>query len=874
MANIIGIKLNNIYRIYCISYVKIYLKYYVNALFKKEKYKLFRDREEVNKILFSINVQRKHVVTFYVLKLLLKKFGDWDKFVNYYNSICDEKNDVYGFNKTKNILEIGQNEYFIKPPFLLHLNKIRENDEYNKLLSNIENGELNKNLLENIFLKAKKYNYLYIFLTNISLYFHSYKNIEEVFKKKDNFTKIISDTLLYLNDQKNSIDQDILLFINTFFDKKNLTDKIFPKIGLNKEDMDEKILHKINILYYSLLFIFYIIISQNNKNKSTNKEFSYQNLIFKNITSIIDSNYIPGIFQVMSLRIKSFYQIKDVLKKEPLKYGAYICSCGYHYTIDKCTFPTREFNCPICKKKIGGLKFNLVKREGHMRIFLNDETRKQKLTKKYRDKYIPNMLLDDFEKEINEQKRNIEKGIKTNDYSKEDFLLEEENVRDMNDITYRFLNFLLYSFIFYGNVMGYIKDKKYNIENMTYFNILEKNWEIMQKILDKIPVELFINLIFDDIISQMISCNKFNSKEDAFKFEKEINEIIINKIKEKDLINKFKQINDNCMNLDYLSNKSIIEELFPYDKYPEKDFPDFKYFYISELPSQEHFIQKFNSKDRNKEYYPIINSIINNGAIYSKIELMKYLPKINKLCNYMLNFVSFKYSRDDAKRLKIKDVIKDEEILSLLKQFISIYKKIRPYIKQEGCHEFGDLYLEMNEDSVLLSDLCVDSGEMGFGLVLLATYKEMSGWQNNFINSIINSENIQLKNYKDLFNSKIMIQDCENDQILDLPHFDTKIILRNGTNSTLFDMILDNSYRKESEVIYNYEEIEEELAAFILPKIKAFKQDFRKVIYQYECFVGERSSLIIDFNDKYQIRELTEIELNSIVCYILKKIIN
>ena len=132
------------------------------------------------------------------------------------------------------------------------------------------------------------------------------------------------------------------------------------------------------------------------------------------------------------------------------------------------------------------------------------------------------MLLDDFEKEINEQKRNIEKGIKTNDYSKEDFLLEEENVRDMNDITYRFLNFLLYSFIFYGNVMGYIKDKKYNIENMTYFNILEKNWEIMQKILDKIPVELFINLIFDDIISQMISCNKFNSKEDAFKFEKEL----------------------------------------------------------------------------------------------------------------------------------------------------------------------------------------------------------------------------------------------------------------------------------------------------------------------------------------------------------------
>ena len=171
-----------------------------------------------------------------------------------------------------------------------------------------------------------------------------------------------------------------------------------------------------------------------------------------------------------------------------------------------------------------------------------------------------------------------------------------------------------------------------------------------------------------------------------------------------------------------------------------------------------------------------------------------------------------------------------------------------------------------------LSDLCVDSGEMGFGLVLLAMYKEMSGWQNNFINEVINSENNQLKNYKDLFNSKIMIQDCESDQILDLPHFDSEITLRNDKNTSLFEMIIDNSYRKESEVIYNYDEIEEELAAFILTKIKAFKQDFRKVIYQYECFVGERSSMIIDFNDKYQIRELTELELNAIVFYIIKNI--
>ena len=96
---------------------------------------------------------------------------------------------------------------------------------------------------------------------------------------------------------------------------------------------------------------------------------------------------------------------------------------------------------------------------------------------------------------------------------------------------------------------------------------------------------------------------------------------------------------------------------------------------------------------------------------------------------------------------------------------------------------------------------------MGFGLVLYAIYEKMIGWQNSFINEVINSENIQIKSYKDLFNCKIMIQDCEKDQILNLPKFDNEITLRNDKNTTLFEMIVDHSHRKESDVIYNYEEI-------------------------------------------------------------------
>ena len=863
-----NIYLNNVYKMYCMAYIKVYLNYYVDALFDGKNYNEFTDAEDVGEILFASEEPQRKVIQYYLLKLISKKCKSWDEFATYYNS--KEKNDIFGFKTYGKLIRIEQSDNYIKSPFLLHCNKIRENNEYTNYATKLESTGFDRDILENLFIAPKKYDNLYIFLTNVSILFNSYSynnNIDNI-KKRNILNNLIRSTISYLNEEKKLKDKDILLFINTFFDPKNLEEKIYPKILLTPEQNEEMKLNKLIILYYSLLFVIFTIVSQKNKTKG---DHYYYNLISKNIASFLDSNYIPGNFQFSNLRVRSFYQIKDAVKKDPIKYGAYICSCGYHYLIGGCTLPRKTFNCPICHKKIGGEKNHLIEREGHLRIFLDEESRAARLTK--RNVHVPNILLSEFENEINEKKREMLKGIKTNELKLEDFELNDENVRDMKDITYRFLNFVLYSFIFYGNIMGFIKDKNmntYNIENLSCFQIMEKDWEIMQKILEKISVEHFINIIFDDVIEKIISCTKLSTKEDAIKFEAEINNIIISKITDKKLVSNIKKINDDSINASILSSKSIIQEVFPYDRYPEKDFPDFKYFYILDFPSKEHFIKTFNSKEKNKGKYPILNSIINNEDIYWQIELMQYLPKINKLCNYMINYVSFKYSREEAKNILIKDSISDEDFQNLLQEFIPIYKKIRPHIKQEGCHEFGELYLEINEKSVSLSDLCVDSGEMGFGLVLLAMYKEMSSWQNSFINEVLNSDNIQLKNYKDLFSSKIMIQDCDSEQILNLPRFDSEIILRNDKNVTLFEMIVDNSYRKESEVIYNYDEIEEELASYILPKIKSFKLEFRKVVYQFECFIGDRSSLIVNFLEKYQTRDLTENELNAVVSYITK----
>ena len=207
-------------------------------------------------------------------------------------------------------------------------------------------------------------------------------------------------------------------------------------MGINEDEKDKNKIKKIIPLLFALRFIFSILLfSKKNKNKS---EGFYLNLLTKNIASILESGFVPGNFKYGSLKIESFNEIKKNLKEQPLKYGAYLCSCGYHYSVDKCTFPTIEFKCPICKEWIGGKNHKLVRRNGHRRVFFDEESRSNKLKPSYADKTIPNILLKDLEKEIEEEKNGIEKGLKP--INMNEFLTEEEKVRKMDDITYRFLN--------------------------------------------------------------------------------------------------------------------------------------------------------------------------------------------------------------------------------------------------------------------------------------------------------------------------------------------------------------------------------------------------------------------------------------------------
>ena len=868
--NMQNIYLNNFFKLYCIAYIKRYLFYYIDILYNKEKYQKFAEREEVNSILFSCqDDMHKKIILYYCLKLLLKLSKNWENFIKYYNENENDEVDILGIKSNNIFINLKEEEesLIIKPILLLDSKKAL-NLEYNDLLSKGDLNEKDKKKFNDLFLITNSYDYLYTFLSNILILYYSNKNNE----KKEKYKKLILLINQELNIGNKIPDKNILSFINLFFELNNFNEKIIPKMSIF--EIEKENISKIIMLLYGLRFVFSLLTHL--KYNSPDDQGFYLDLLTKKISSVIDTSFIPGNFPYTSLKIQSFYEIKNKLKDNPNNIGVYLCSCGYNYTIEKYTFPTKVSKCPICKKKIGGTNYILVKREGHIRIFYDEESRNQKLKQNYADKNISNKLLSELEKEINIEKEKLEKGMEP--CEKDFFLKDNEKIRDMNEITFRFLNFVFYSFLFYSNIQGYIKDKnlsKYLIKSMTCFEIMVENWKKINSISENIPVEIFINLIYDEVIQQFINCPILKTKEDALKFEKTVNEIIINKIKDNNLIEDLNKKNNDLINISPNSLKSIIQEIFPYKIYPEKDFPQFKYFYLSEFPEKEHFILKFNSKENNKTKFPILNTIINNNALKEKLKLMKYLPQINELCNYMINYVSFKYSREDAKKILIKEEINDEKKIKLLEDFISKYREIRPFIKKQGKYEFGDLFTDL-ENNLYLSNLCVDSGELGFGLVLLAMYEEMAKWQNSFIDTVVESSNENLKYYKDLYNSKIMIQDCEEENILNLPSLDFNIKIKREKNNNIdnFDIlsiILDSSYRKGNKVNYNFDKIEDELASYILPKIKYFKLEFRKVIYQYEFYVGDRNNIIINFMQKYQQRDLDDKELKSVVNYILEE---
>ena len=384
--------------LYCIAFIKYYC-YYLSKIIQDEKYQNINKKEIYSFLSDKSNF--KKVIKIYILKILNLLFvKNYNAFLN----VIEEKqiffND-FDFNE-KTLCSL--NYLFLTNKKVDYYKELRE--KY--LICKLDNFATNKIIID--YINGDNNNFLcfYDLIINeeLSNLINSYK--PEIFNKLSHF---LLDIL-----NKSNLPQITKNIISLYYRINTFKEKILPLIkDISTQDYE--------ILLYSYKLAVIASLSK--------KEFIYSKILSPNILEYINNLYIPGGEPNDSLKIKSGYEIKKYLDNGA-KDGVYMCSCNYWYVIDRCGRPLQKEKCLNCGQFIGGTKHKLEERQGHVRIIRDNEENDG--TQKY---------LSQLMKEVEYEQNMHIKGFKK---VKFDFFIDSnKKVRNMNNITYRFLNFIFFA---------------------------------------------------------------------------------------------------------------------------------------------------------------------------------------------------------------------------------------------------------------------------------------------------------------------------------------------------------------------------------------------------------------------------------------------
>jgi len=160
----------------------------------------------------------------------------------------------------------------------------------------------------------------------------------------------------------------------------------------------------------------------------------------------------------------------------------------------------------------------------------------------------------------------------------------------------------------------------------------------------------------------------------------------------------------------------------------------------------------------------------------------------------------------------------------------------------------------------------VDDGDKEGGMFLAAAYQHLIEWQNAFINIIIGKNNMNgiLYSYVSQLEQEIDIQDATKEEIINIDDNTYQRLNELNFSSSMRNIFTEENkinYKNYNNIIYNYDFIEEELGKIILPGLKKFTNEKIKfVTYLFEGFRRGNSTVLVDYNNKYMPRALSETE--------------
>jgi mRNA-degrading endonuclease HigB of HigAB toxin-antitoxin module len=199
--------------------------------------------------------------------------------------------------------------------------------------------------------------------------------------------------------------------------------------------------------------------------------FSQQNSVYSNILSPnvlhnLKAMYIPGGEPNDSLLIQSGDKINEDFQNGTTN-GIYMCSCNLYYNIGGCGFPMVTQICRNCGKLIGGTNHKLIQREGHFRVFKDENQRRNDYYVINYHFYVPYIVLSELMNKVENERRIQIRGLKR---VKRNFYIDnKKKVRNISTVTYRILSFIFYSCIYADIKIGYLSTS--DLEKFYYSDV-------------------------------------------------------------------------------------------------------------------------------------------------------------------------------------------------------------------------------------------------------------------------------------------------------------------------------------------------------------------------------------------------------------------
>ena len=695
----LNLKSKEICKYFCLGYIKTFCFTFIEML-NDNNIKL-KDPKKIEDI-FNGNSAICKTIQLYIYRIL-------------YNN---NNRDINFFRHKENVLKYSLNVY----------------KEFGKLFSldtiNYKIKTLNSSYFEEIYKLIKHYE---------KENFKEKINIKD-FKIKtfgvDNFY-LSSQYLVILNQQITILDKQNNFYYNVcqpLFQDENLLlkaiDLFYKPQKLNEIKSNYNITNEnINILSFGYRYCLNELFSKNIKGM-------YYSLYDISKYNYQEKKLYPG----NDIKINPVYfKIINHFKSKPNE-GCYVCLCKnvYYHSIPS-GFPGKnELNikCPECLNDIGSYMekedLKIVKRDNYYRIFKNEEEIKKIIKdtdKQNKLEQINYMTLDKFKRKFINIIIKSEKDVGV---TAENILINNnEIIGNFRHISYRLLNYILYSHLFFAKLItDEIDFDNFLPKGITWMEILEIFWNILEKELSEInidSIEDFMQNIFVDLFG-ILNKEKFIYKnENLIKTEDYLeNEIqkIIKKYRE-NLLELINHENNKDNNLFI----NLIKEKYLEDNYNIEEYPFYKFFYYTDYLDKKYIIEQLKCIEENK--YPVLEAYLKTKFNTPNCKNNEYLLKNFAIFNKALNLINQKYFNNISRNKAEKKRLKNDEIYwnnkRLFDDFIAFYNNMEIKITKK----------EILSNNNFLADFFIDN-KNNFGKIYITIYQNFIKLQNENISNLLN----------------------------------------------------------------------------------------------------------------------------------------